>query len=89
MATHKQLIKLKFHRIPADQEKRAIWKQVFSINEDDIKPSTRVCSRHFPDGDPKKTPSLTLGKYNTFSFGSMRLLTHRLKAARLNEYWKQ
>ena len=52
----------KFHRVPADQEKRTIWKLVFSISEDDIKPSTRICSRHFPDGDSNKTPSLTLGK---------------------------
>ena len=74
----------KFYRVPADQEKRAIWKQVFSIREDDIKPSTRICSRHFPDGDPKKTPSLTLGKYSTVYVVSAPTV-NSLKAVSLDE----
>ena len=51
-----------FHRIPKEPERRALWLRVFELGENDIKASTRVCSRHFPDGDPKKTPSVTLGK---------------------------
>ena len=30
--------------------------------EEEIKPSTCVCCRHFPEGDTSKVPSLTLGK---------------------------
>ena len=51
-----------FHRIPKEAEKRSLWLQVFEIHEEDIKPSSRVCSRHFPDGDASKTPSVTLDK---------------------------
>ena len=51
-----------FHRIPKEPEKRALWLSLLVLNEDDIKPSTRICSRHFPDGDTTKSPSLTLGK---------------------------
>ena len=51
-----------FHRIPKEPERRALWLRVFELSEDDIKPCTRVCSRHFPGGDTKKTPNVTLGK---------------------------
>ena len=43
-------------------DKRAFWLEVFSLREEDIKPSTRICSRHFPDGDVSKSLSITLGK---------------------------
>ena len=51
-----------FHRIPKEPEKRALLLSLLELNEDDIKPSTRICFRHFPDGDTTKSPSLTLGK---------------------------
>ena len=51
-----------FHRVPKEAEKRALWLEVFSLREEDIKPSTRVCSRHFPDRDASKSPNVTLGK---------------------------
>ena len=35
---------------------------VFDLKEEDIKPSMRVCCRHFPNGDAKKMPDMTLGK---------------------------
>ena len=50
-----------FHRIPKETVSRAVWMSVFNLKEEDIKPSTRVCCRHFPDGDPKKRPDMTLG----------------------------
>ena len=50
-----------FHRIPKEP-KRTFWLGVLEINDEDIKPSTRICSRHFPDGNTKKRPSKTLGK---------------------------
>ena len=56
-----------FHRFPAtskDPTRRSAWLSVFQMSEDDIIPSTRVCSRHFPDGDSTKVPSLALGKFN-------------------------
>ena len=51
-----------FHRVPKDPIKLAEWLDLLQLQEDSIKPSTRVCSRHFPGGDPSKSPSLTLGK---------------------------
>lgn len=32
------------------------------MDESDLKPYSRVCSRHFPDGDAKKEPEVNLGK---------------------------
>ena len=51
-----------FHRFPANPEKRAVWLRMFQIDESDVKPYFRVCSRHFPDGDAKKEPEVNLGK---------------------------
>ena len=54
-----------FHRFPKEQDRRALWLSVFELSEDNIKASTtRVCSRHFPDGDSRKPPSTSLGKYH-------------------------
>ena len=51
-----------FHRIPRQKDRRALWLKEFSLQEDDVKASTRVCSRHFPGGDATKPPSVLLGK---------------------------
>ena len=51
-----------FHRIPKEAARREVWLEIFGLGESDIKPSTRVCSRHFLEGDVKKAPSMTLGK---------------------------
>ena len=54
-----------FHRFAKEQDRRALWLSVFELSEDNIKASTtRVCSRHFPDGDSRKPPSTSLGKYH-------------------------
>ena len=50
------------HRFPASIGKRAVWLRVFQLDESDLKPYLRVCSRHFPDGDTKKEPEVNLGK---------------------------
>ena len=55
--------KASFHRFPKEIDRRTLWMDVFGLLEKDIKPSSRVCSRHFPDGDSKKAPSLNLGMY--------------------------
>ena len=52
---------LSFHRIPKEPSRRAVWLQVFMLTEEDMKPSTRVCSRHFPDGDASKIPNVNPG----------------------------
>ena len=54
-----------FHRFPRDTVRRTLWLEVFGLTEGDLKPSTRVCSRHFPEGDIKKMPSMLLGKIST------------------------
>ena len=51
-----------FHRIPKDAPRRAKWLEALGLYESDLKQSTRICSRHFPDADDKKEPSLCLGK---------------------------
>ena len=51
-----------FHRIPKETVIRATWMSLFDLKEEDIKPSTWVCCRHFPNGDAKKMPDMTLGK---------------------------
>lgn len=53
---------LSYHRFPSDQDKRALWLQVFQIAEEQLKAHHRVCSRHFRDGDPEKGPDVSLGK---------------------------
>ena len=54
-----------FHRFPNQRmhpERRAVWLQVFGMCEEDIGPDARVCSRHFPCGDVKHAPTMTVGK---------------------------
>lgn len=53
---------ISFHRFPANPENRAVWLRVFQLDESDLKPFSRVCSRHFPDGDAKKEPEVNLGE---------------------------
>ena len=53
---------LSYHRFPSNVDKRALWLQVFQLTEEQLKPYYRVCSRHFPDADPKKKPNVWLGK---------------------------
>ncbi len=70
-----------FHRVPKNPSKRAEWLKVLQLQADSFKPSTRVCSRHFPDGDPDKPPSLTLGK----RLGSPPKQGSRAKRAKVRE----
>ena len=55
--------KASFYHFPREIDRRTLWKDIFGIQEKEIKPCSRVCSRHFPDGDSKKAPSLNLGTY--------------------------
>ena len=51
-----------FHRIPNETNKQAVWIENLDIVKDNIKDSSRVCSRHFPGGDTSKPPSVSYGK---------------------------
>ena len=52
-----------FHRLPKDPKRRTLWLEVLDIHEEDINEGTRVCCRHFLDGDCQKDPSMSLGKH--------------------------
>ncbi len=54
--------RITFHPIPSSPETRVGWLRALGVQESDVNPSSRVCCKHFPDGDPLKTPSLALGK---------------------------
>lgn len=53
---------ISLHRFPSNKEKRSKWLEVFQMSEDQMRPHMRVCSRHFPDGDASRDPTITLGK---------------------------
>lgn len=75
-----------FHRFPANPEKRPVWLQVFQMDESDLKPYSRVCSRQFPDGDTKKEPEANLGK----RFASPKKRDHlRVKRAKRRDSEKE
>ena len=60
-----------FHRIPKDASRRAKWLEALGLCESDLKQSTHICSRHFPDADDSKEPSLCLDKPYLRSFSNM------------------
>ena len=71
-----------FHRFPADKTARARWIANLQLGADAVKPYSRLCSRHFPGGDPSKEPQLNLGK----RFASPRKRDHpRARRARLRD----
>ena len=76
---------MSFHRIPKNLQKKAVWLQALDLNVDVLTLNSRVCSRHFPEGDPKKVPSLTLGK----RFASPKKLGPRAKRARDRDEQRQ
>ena len=51
-----------FHRFPVDPTRRATWLRELHLEEHQAKPHAKVCCRHFPGGDAKLAPRLTLGK---------------------------
>ena len=53
-----------FHRFPSSPARRSTWLNVFQLTESEIKSYSRarVCSRHFPDGNAKNDPQVSLGK---------------------------
>lgn len=59
-----------FHRFSRYPALRSAWLDVFELQESDLKPSSRVCSRHFPEGDIKKMPSMTVGKSKCYAMST-------------------
>ena len=55
---------ISFHRFPRDPLVRRKWLEVFQLQESDLRPSTRVCCRLFPDGNVKNMPGVNIGKYS-------------------------
>ena len=45
-----------FHRLPSSPERKRQWLAAFDVTEEEWCPHWRVCSRHFPDGNPKTAP---------------------------------
>ena len=84
--TRKKAPQLSYHRFPSDPERRALWLQAFQLTEEQIRPHSRVCSRHFPDGNPLNKPDLSLGK----RFASpVKKGAPRTKRAKLREQAKE
>lgn len=50
------------HRFPKDATLRSEWIKALGLDASTIKDHHRVCSRHFPQGDTKNRPSISLGK---------------------------
>ena len=73
-----------FHRFPKEQDRRALWLSIFELSKDNIKASTtRVCLRHFPDGDSRKPPSTSLGKYIVSIYRAATIEAQQLCACRM------
>ena len=47
------------HRIPKEGTFQQLWLVALGTEEVDLPKDARTCSRHFPDGDATKLPSLT------------------------------
>ena len=60
--TYKNDPSVSLHRFTSIPARRAIWLKVFDLKEAGIKSYHRVCSRHFPNGDPNNDPVSTVGK---------------------------
>lgn len=50
------------HRFPAGELKRKRWIKTMELAEGTVKQHSRICSRHFRNGDPANGPDKTLGQ---------------------------
>ena len=53
---------ISMHRFPANESKRNLWLKELGLSLSDIGPVSRVCSRHFLNGDTSNIPSYNIGK---------------------------
>ena len=51
---------ISMHRFPRDPTLRSEWIKALNLDDSTIKDHHRVCSRHFPHGDPKNKPATVL-----------------------------
>ena len=72
-----------FHRFQeVNDTRRARWLRIFGMDESQLKSQSRVCSRHFPNGDSCSESVSTLGK----RFASpIKLKLPRAKRAKVRE----
>ena len=45
-------------KVPRNSSRRAVWRKAFGLDEAKLKPFSRVCSRHFVNGDSRCGPLL-------------------------------
>ena len=64
-----------FHRLPSSAERKRQWLAAFDVSEEEWCTHWRVCSRHFPDGNPKASPH----SYHEDQFATMWSLRKRAK----------
>lgn len=64
-----------FHRLPSSPERKRQWLAAFDVSEEEWCTHWRVCSRHFPDGNPKAAPH----SYLDDQFATMWSLRKRAK----------
>jgi 5-hydroxyisourate hydrolase len=64
-----------FHRLPSSVERKRQWLAAFDVTEEEWCTHWRVCSRHFPDGNPKAAPH----SYQEDQFATMWSLRKRAK----------
>ena len=60
--SRKKAPQLSYHRFPSNPVKRSQWLRVFELDPEAVKPHSRVCSRHFMNGDPKNDPQANIGR---------------------------
>ena len=49
-------------RLPKEPGRRKLWLDNLGFHEQGVTTESRVCSRHFRDGNPQNAPSLDIGK---------------------------
>ena len=59
--TKRKTEKVSMFRFPADHSKRQQWITALNLTEDDINEESRICSKHFLNGDSANAPVLNLG----------------------------
>ena len=53
---------ISLHRFPAGEVKKRRWIEIMELIKGTVKPHSRICSRHFRNGDLSSGPERTLGK---------------------------
>ena len=68
-----------FHRLPSDPKRRASWLKAFGVDGSQLKVQSRVCCRHFRDGDSKKEPLMSFRKRFAFPIKGKHAKAKRAK----------